>query len=137
MKIYSSITSFALAVGLAGPLSAGTILQWGFEFTSGAVSVPITDDSGAGHPGTALLGNGAATYSADIPSALETQNVTGIGSVNFATGSTTAIATPQYTPPRDGGRDLGRRGSDDGGLGEKSRPGRCVPRFRTQLWRYV
>ena len=98
MKTHITSISLACLIALAGPVAADTILQWGFDSTTGAVAVPITDDSGAGHPGIALFGNGAATYSDDIPSPLQTQHVTGVGSVNFATGSTATISTTPDAP---------------------------------------
>ncbi len=68
-----------------------TVLQYGFDATSGSVTVPITDDSGAGNHGVALLhGGDAPTYSSDIPAS--TQFVTGIGSIDFS-GTSTAIST--------------------------------------------
>ena len=95
MRTHITSISLACLIALAGPVAADTILQWGFDYTTGAVAVPIADDSGANHPGTTLQGSGGATYSADIPSAAKTQNVTGIGSVNFATGTHAGIARAQ------------------------------------------
>ena len=88
-----TVTLSGLVAGFGTP-----ILQWGFDSTSGAVTVPITDDSGAGHDGTNLWNRTAATYSDDIPSPLQTQHVTGVGSVNFATGSTATISTTPDAP---------------------------------------
>ena len=124
-----------VTVTLAGVVaSSGTpILQWGFDYTTGAVGVPITDDSGNSHPGTNLFGNGGATYSDDIPSPSVTQHVTGIGSVNFATASTATISTTPNAPIATAAQIWAAGGADDGGLGEKSRPGRSIHRCCTQL----
>ena len=92
MKIKSMITLLALAAGLAGSLSASTILQWGFDSTSGPVATPVNDDSGANHHGTNLLWGAAPTYSADIPAASNRQFTTGVGSVDFSS-TNAAIST--------------------------------------------
>ena len=73
------------------PPPANSILQYGFDFTSGTVASnapPVNDDSGSGNHGIIIQGNGG-TYSADIPTAM-VQNATGVGSLDV-TG--TALST--------------------------------------------
>ena len=97
MKTCIQSAILALLLGMAGPLTAQAILQYGFDATSGDVAVPVNDDSGVLHHGTHLLFGGAApTYSADIPTAGtaagQARNVTGVGSVDF-TSTTACIST--------------------------------------------
>jgi hypothetical protein len=89
------------AAAFIGWLSASTnsnaaVLQWGFDSTSGAVAVPVTDDSGSGHDGAYILFGAAPNYSADIPVASRTQYVTGIGSIDFS-GTNGGISTADST----------------------------------------
>jgi len=70
------------------PPPANTILQYGFDFTTGTVASngpPINDDSGTGNHGIIIQGHGG-TYSADIPTS-EVQNATGIGSLSPSSGN--------------------------------------------------
>ena len=74
---------------------AGTILQYGFDFTTGAVANHggiVRDDSGNGRSAAVLGGNGG-TYTNDRPNGIKLQNTTGIGSLNLATGSITTDST--------------------------------------------
>ncbi len=81
-----------LALVLSTSLFAGTtVMQWGFDATSGAVTVPVTDDSGTGNDATDLIHSTTApVYTGDIPT--NTQFVTGIGSVDF-TGTAGGLST--------------------------------------------
>ncbi len=75
----------------AVPVYSGTtVMQWGFDASSGNVTVPVNDDSGTGNDATNLLHGTAPVYSADIPT--NTQFVTGIGSIDF-TGTAGGLST--------------------------------------------
>jgi len=75
---------------LAPSAPASTILQFGFDSTSGSVAVPVNDDSGNGKHGSNLIHSTSMAYSADIPS--NTQFSTGAGSIDL-TGTAAAIST--------------------------------------------
>jgi prepilin-type N-terminal cleavage/methylation domain-containing protein len=72
----------------------GTLLQYGFDFTSGSVanSGTVQDDSGNGRNGFVLGGNGGV-YTNDLPATNKLQYCTGIGSLNLASGSITTDPT--------------------------------------------
>jgi hypothetical protein len=69
-----------------------TVLQWAFPQTSGSVTVPIPDVSGAGHPASNLLYTSLAApvYSADLPA--NAQFCSGTGSIDF-TGTPSALSS--------------------------------------------
>ncbi len=74
---------------------AVTILQYGFDYTTGTVlsqGGTVNDDSGAGHHGQIIYGGTGGAYSADIPNAANRQYTTGVGSVDL-TGTNSAIST--------------------------------------------
>jgi len=69
-----------------------TLLQWSFLATSGTVTAPIVDTSGAGHNVSNIIGSGAApVYSPDIPT--NAQFCTGIGSVSFSGNDDSGLST--------------------------------------------
>ena len=79
MKIgYITVALLAMTT----PVANASILQWGFDYTSGTVascdSGVVADDSGNNH--TAIVKFNTPSYSANIPT--NTQNVTGIGSLD-------------------------------------------------------
>lgn len=90
--LFLSLASLLWLFASAHPARAGTtnVLHWAFTSTSGSVTVPIADTSGAGNNGTTLLWTGPLVYSSDIPT--NTQFCSGIGSVDF-TGVSAAIST--------------------------------------------
>jgi len=92
METIHSIALLATSYALCTSASAATtVLQWGFDNTSGNVVVPVNDDSGTGNHGTNLVHSATAPiYSSDIPT--NTQFVSGVGSVDF-TGTSGGIST--------------------------------------------
>ncbi len=82
--------ALAIALGIVVQARASTILQYGFDATSGNVVAPVNDDSGTGNDGYVVHSATAPVYSSDIP--VNTQFVTGIGSVDFS-NTAAAIST--------------------------------------------
>ena len=75
------------------PPPANSILQYGFDFTSGTVASnggTVNDDSGNGNDAGVIQGNGG-TYNVDIPTA-NVQNATGVGSLGTGNGNYIATA---------------------------------------------
>ena len=87
-----AVVLLTLTIGSASG-RAGTVLQYGFDYTSGTVESQggeVTDDSGAGNTGYTWTGNGG-TYSSDIPTL--TQYCTGIGSLSLGGDSANNVHT--------------------------------------------
>jgi len=84
-----------LTIGSTSGQAAETILQYGFDYTSGTVDDQggtITDDSGAANTGYTWVGNGG-TYSSDTPSSALTQYCTGIGSLSLGGAAVNNVHT--------------------------------------------
>jgi len=91
MKRSLDIALLTLSAFLVNPVTAQTALQYGFDSSTGDVTVPINDDSGTGNHGTNLVHSTTAPiYSSDIPT--NTQFVSGVGSIDFS-GTIAGIST--------------------------------------------
>jgi len=94
LRLAAVVAAFSGLCALAAEAPAATILQYGFDYTSGTVASNgnITDDSGTGNTGFARGANGGA-YSSDIPSAGIRRFTTGIGSLQTTVAGNNNVAT--------------------------------------------
>ncbi len=83
----AALLAGALCAAGIHPATAGvTVVQYGFDFTTGTVESqgPVANDAGASFAASASRGNGG-TYSPDLPA--KRRFTTGIGSLDLASGS--------------------------------------------------